>query len=292
MHGKGGFAADRCLQCTHLIPKAGYYSKGDRGMRRGNIFLGIILILAGGVYLLDNLGILNVDFWGVLWALVIIGFGFWLLIGIVSGERGDTTELTVPLDGAFSTRLILRHGAGSLSLIGGASEGQALSGTFVGGVDSRSKKSAGSLEVTLEPQRGFLGIFPFSGPNNWSILLNEEVPISLDVKGGASETTMNLSNVKVTDLYLQTGASSTTLVLPAGAGFTKARVESGAASVSVQVPEGVAASINTSSGLSEIRVDQARFPRSGGRYQSADYDSAENKVELYLSMGVGSIDVR
>jgi hypothetical protein len=91
---------------------------------------------------------------------------------------------------------------------------------------------------------------------------------------------------------LQTGASSTTVVLPANAGFTKAKVEAGAAGVVLEIPEGVAGRIRSTSGLTEIRVDRNRFPRQGGGYQSPDYDSADNKVEIDLAMGVGSVEVR
>jgi hypothetical protein len=60
----------------------------------------------------------------------------------------------------------------------------------------------------------------------------------------------------------------------------------------VRIPDGVAASIRASGGISSTRVDRNRFPRSAGRYQSPDYEQAENRVELKVSTGVGSIDIR
>jgi hypothetical protein len=44
--------------------------------------------------------------------------------------------------------------------------------------------------------------------------------------------------------------------------------------------------------LSEISVDQNRFPRTGNGYQSADYDTAANKVDILIETGVGSVKVK
>jgi hypothetical protein len=56
------------------------------------------------------------------------------------------------------------------------------------------------------------------------------------------------------------------------------------------VPVGVAASISVDSGLSSIRIDEARFPRRGDKYESRDFSSATNK--LYLEIDVGAATVR
>jgi hypothetical protein len=68
-------------------------------------------------------------------------------------------------------------------------------------------------------------------------------------------------------------------------------VSSGAASVNIRIPQGVAARIRWRGGLSSINVDPSRFPRFGDTYQSPDYDSAANKVDLDVEMGVGSVTV-
>jgi hypothetical protein len=261
-------------------------------MRQGNTVFGIILILAGGLFLLNNLGIFNVDFWGVLWSLVIIGAGVWMLLGIVGRGSKETRDLTIPLDESERVKLELRHGAGRVELGSGAAAGAILNGNFEGGVEWRSRQSSDRLELILQPPSGFLSLFPFSRPHNWSIHLSDQVAFSIVHQGAASETRMDLRDLKVTDLLLQTGASSTTIVLPANAGFTKAKVEAGAAGVVLEIPEGVAGRIRSTSGLAEIRVDRNRFPKSGGVYQSAEYATAENKVELDLAMGVGSVEVR
>jgi hypothetical protein len=127
---------------------------------------------------------------------------------------------------------------------------------------------------------------------DWRLNLNSGVPLTLEIESGAGESRLNLTDLKVVNLHVKTGASSTEVSLPAKAGHTQARIEAGVASVVIRVPEGVAARVRAQGGLSDIRVDRARFPRMGDTYQSEDYASAANKVDLRIDMGVGSVDIR
>jgi len=98
--------------------------------------------------------------------------------------------------------------------------------------------------------------------------------------------------LSVSDLTIHTGASKTHLTLPAQAGYTRARISSGAASVHIDVPPGVAAHVHGAMGLGTVNVDSARFPRRNGSYESPDYATAVNRVELDIEGGIGSVDVR
>lgn len=126
----------------------------------------------------------------------------------------------------------------------------------------------------------------------WSLTLNEDVPLTLRVQSGASETRLDLSALKVTDLRVETGASSTEVILPAAAGFTRAHLSSGAAATVVEVPAGVGARIEAGGGLSDTNV-APRFQRlAAGQYESPDYATAPNKVDLKVETGVGAITIR
>ncbi|NIO06899.1 MAG: hypothetical protein GTO40_02500 [Deltaproteobacteria bacterium] len=60
----------------------------------------------------------------------------------------------------------------------------------------------------------------------------------------------------------------------------------------IQVPTGVAARIKAEGALVGIDVDRSRFPPEGGVYQSPDYETAENKADIDVDLGAGSISVR
>ena len=66
----------------------------------------------------------------------------------------------------------------------------------------------------------------------------------------------------------------------------------GAASVHVEIPDGVAAQIRVRGGLSTFNIDQTRFPLvSDGLYRSADYATAQNRVDLDIETGLTSIEI-
>jgi hypothetical protein len=171
-----------------------------------------------------------------------------------------------------------------------------LSGAFAGGLDYRTDRAGGVLSVDMRvPHQGMWFLAPWQlwrgGGLAWTFGLSPEIPLSLYLETGAGEAHIDLTDLHVTDLRLQTGASSTRLALPAQAGYTRAKIEGGAASLSVRVPTGVAARIETSGGLASISVDRDRFPRQAGVYQSPDYQAAENKIDLRVEIGAGSISI-
>ena len=263
-------------------------------MGRGQVFWGIILLLAGFVFLLDNMGLLgNLDAWNVLWPLGLIAFGIWTLWGSAFRRAPAMEHARVPLDGASRARVRMSHGAGRLTLTAGADMDTLLEGDFGGGLDLNTQKHGDELDVRMSVP---VQVFPFSsGPGytlDWNLRFNPEAALELELEAGAGETRLDLSELPVHRLRLKTGASHSVINLPASAGFTRADISSGAAQIDIHIPSGVAASIRTRGGLSSMQVDQARFPRFGDRYQSPDYDEALNKVELDVEMGVGGVNIR
>jgi hypothetical protein len=126
---------------------------------------------------------------------------------------------------------------------------------------------------------------------DWDIRLNRDIPLSLKIDSGASASILDLSDLKVIDLDIDTGASSTELTLPANAGNTHVDIDTGASSLKVSIPSGVAASIRIKSGIASVKINP-RFPLlDGGLYQSTDYSTAANRVNMTIDAGVGSIEV-
>ncbi|HEY5668838.1 MAG TPA: DUF5668 domain-containing protein [Anaerolineales bacterium] len=269
-------------------------------MKRGTLFWGFVLIILGLALLLDNLGILgNIDIWNLLWPLFLIALGAWILFGRVVRRAPTTEHVSIPLEGAQSARVRVGHGAGRLDVYAGSGLGNLAEGDFTGGLDYRSQLSGDVLEVKMRPPETYFVIvpkyFPFDlSPGltlDWSFGLTADIPLSLDFETGASESRLNLRDLRLTELRLKTGASSTSIDLPANAGQTRATIESGAASVNIAIPEGVAARIRTQGGLSTFEVDTNRFPQVGGVYQSPDYDTATNRIDMDIQMGVGSVKI-
>jgi hypothetical protein len=269
-------------------------------MRRGGLFWGGVLIIIGIILLVDNLGLLDplgVDVWNLFWPAFLILLGLYFLWGTLFGRQVQAAEdVVIPSTGTQKAKVQFNHGAGRLTITGGAASTNLIEGTFSNGVEHSSRQVGDLLTVDLKVPSNSFFFFPFSWGagygHDWMVRLNPDVRLAVDLHTGANDARLDLSNLQVTDLRLQTGASSTDVNLPIQAGYTRVEVESGAASVTLRVPEEVAARIKASGGLSEISVDQNRFPRTGNGYQSADYDTAANKVDILIETGVGSVKVK
>jgi hypothetical protein len=264
-------------------------------MRRGGLFWGVVLLLIGLLLLLSNLDIVSVNLWSAVWAVVLIAVGVGILWGIVVGPSTvEGEEVAIPLEGAGSARVRVKHAAGRLRVSGDAAPDALLEGTFSGGLDVRTQRRGDELDVEMALPRVPYVLAPWNWGREglgWTFGLNREIPLSLTLETGASDARLDLSELRISELRLETGASSTAVTLPTHAGHTRVRVEAGAASVSLRVPPEVAARMRFKGALASIDVDRDRFPRTGGVYQSPDYDAAENKVDIEVEAGVGSLRV-
>ena len=258
-------------------------------MYRGPILFPLVLIVLGFLLLFSNLGYIQFDFWQFVqtwWPLILIILGLDVLIGSMRARRVKTQTLAFDLGAAPQADVAVNFGAGDLT-IGKAAPGKIVDGTFEGEVRYDARPD-GRVWLKLEP-------FNWWGWNprgyRWTVGLTDAVPLKLSLDGGAANANVDLTDLRLSELRLKTGASSTVVRLPRAAGMTHVRINAGAASVKLLVPEGVGARIRSNMALGSNDVDQRRFPRSGGDYVSPDYDTAPNKIDIQFEGGVGSLAV-
>jgi len=264
-------------------------------MKSKSTFWGSLFILAGFLLLLDNLGILRVHIWSLVWPTFIIAMGVRTLLAAKDGnEVLEKEEFIVPLGEKKHGELNLSFGAGQVQIHARLGEDELLGGSFAGGVETSIHEAAESTIIELKPNSvEFLtAIMPWMwGAREWNFGLSPQVDWQLHLEMGASDAQIDLSELKVTDLSIDTGASNTKVILPANAGQTHVDLDGGAASILFEVPEGVAAKIQVDSGLASIEINRARFPRVGEYYQSEDYETAANKVDINADFGAGSLRI-
>ena len=260
--------------------------------RAGRFVWPLLLIAVGVLFLLDTLSGGAFDagsFIGRWWPLLLVAAGAAILVDVAwrPGARRDV-PVSVDLAGAQAADVRIDFGAGRLA-VGPAGPGKLVEGVLGGGgrVDSDGRGRA-RLRADGEWWGGW-------GPGwagfEWRVGLTREVPLSLHVHTGASDTLLDLGEMRVVDLDVHSGASETRVALPAAAGSTTVRVEAGAASVRLRVPSGVAARISGQMALGGVTVDERRFPRAGFGWASPDWATASNRVEITYRGGVGGVVV-
>lgn len=259
------------------------------------LFWPLILITFGALFLLDNFNLLPGSAWSWLWPIVLMALGLSLLLR--RGAGPEPVEDSASLDGAASARLTFKHGAGTLVVRSGAGPDELFHGEFGGGIDKRFDRQGDHVEVTLQAreQDWAQWMLPWNWAGGrglaWNVRLSPAPRLALVCETGASDTQLDLSDLRVSELIIKTGASSTRVTLPAQAGATTVRISSGAASVNLAVPPGVAARIRGSVGVGSLDVDQRRFPRSAAGYESPDFETAVNRAEIHVDSGVGSVTI-
>jgi hypothetical protein len=209
-----------------------------------------------------------------------------------AGSSGPFAEtFAMPLDGASAAEVVLRFGAGRLAVVGAAASGMLVEGEARGGARPETG-GPGRARLTTPAERLWPGRRS-DAPFDWRLALTGEVPLRLRVETGAAKADLDLTALRVTDLDLRTGASETTVTVPAAAGVTRVRAEGGAAALRFRVPPGVAVRARTRMAIGTTDVDEARFPRDPlGGWVSPDVASNPNRVELEISGGMGSISIR
>lgn len=262
-------------------------------MRRGSIFWGVLLVVLGLLFLLQTTGLIS-DVFGWFWPLFLILLGVWVLTRRVTTQvdvSPSPSDFSIDLQGAAQLAFDFDHGGGSVQINGGAPAGVAVSGTQAQGMEIKSQRVGERLDVEIDAGPSFI---PFLGPDSggWRFWLSEQVPLTLDVDAGASSLDFALTLLKVTNLKVDMGASTLQLKLPANAGYTYIEINAGAATLDISTPPGVALRLRTKQEATSFNIDLSRFPlQSSGLYQSADYESAANKVEITLSGGANTVKI-
>lgn len=184
----------------------------------------------------------------------------------VSVERGD----------AKSATMRFQVGAGTFELGGGAS---ALLEARSENRDLRERvtRTGDRTDVRLDQEFG-----GFTGGRVVSAKVASDIPMTIRLQAGAGEFTLDLREVKATDVRIETGASSLTLILPKPTGNVPVRIQAGASSIVIEVPPGVEAKISTSGGLIST----------SGRTETSGYAAATDRVTVSVEAGASSIAVR
>lgn len=264
-------------------------------MRKNQIFWGVVITLIGTALLLNSLGIIH-NFGKFVWPLLLIFAGIWILLGPYLWKRfdGETTAIKVERRDALSASVEIHHGAGELSIQPSTDDALILSGECRGGVRETVKYLGSQTQVTLSVPDQFATVVPFMGNQgiNWKLYMNTHIPLDLTLKTGADDAKVDLREMQIKRLKLETGASNTIVTLPAAAGETEVQVTGGTAAVKLYIPEGVEARIHTSTGLMGVNINPSRFLKTAdGQYESAAYASAANRVDIKVDMGLGSIEI-
>jgi hypothetical protein len=260
------------------------------------ILTGLLVIIAGVIILLGNLGILNrniVELIVDLWPLTLIAIGayfIWRRFRPLS--ELSPTRVSEPIDGIARAEVEVEFGAGELLVNGLEKDGLLFEGTSLFEVEKSTRRSGDTVKVKLRRAPGaWLSSTASLHGDRSELFLSRKLPLMLRFNMGACRAVIDLTENKIERVEVNTGESDVTVRLPREAGFTRAIAKGGAATIRLEVPEGVAARIVSRGCLSSLNIDEKRFPKTADGFLSTDYDVAPNKVDIEIDTGVSGVSV-
>lgn len=293
--------------------------------RRPSLIGPLMLITIGVLFLLANQGMLPLTFWEIAaryWPLIFILIGLDIIIGqrsllgallvlvlwvaIVGGVlwfsftqagappiAGTIEEISQPLGDIKSATVDLNIGFARTD-VAAIDSSDLMRGKFAhaqGTSIAKLYSVAGSEGRLVLKEEGTNFMLGGQSTSRWDIGLNPQIPIALRVNGGVGNGNLDLSALNLSSLNIDTGLGSLKVTTPK-TGTTTLRMNGGIGSTTIIIPQGVAARIKIDQGIGSTRVDTSRFPRSGDTYQSADYATATNRIDIVINGGVGSINIQ
>ncbi|MCR4406354.1 MAG: DUF5668 domain-containing protein [Anaerolineae bacterium] len=271
------------------------------GLLPGNVwavalrFWPVILILLGLEILIGRRSTLASAIIAIIGLLLIVGLVvaaiYWNWGGVA--QSGISEHLVQEMEGAESAVVSLDFAVGDLRVRGLKDSPDLMDARFNGlPVEHQYEVTAGRGHLQLKSSGGDIAWWPNAAvENTWDIALSSRIPLILDVETGVGQAVLDFSDLQVTDFSLNAGVGGVRVILPAK-GRVMATVEAGMGGVVLEIPPGMAARIDAEVGLGGLKVDESRFPRTGKYYESPDYATADNRVDLRIDGGIGAITVR
>lgn len=231
----------------------------------------------------------------VLVVLLVAGFSFYsgrsyyfvqTTVDTFSQAREDLTSAQLDIESGAAVLVVDSLSADSGDLVQSTFERMS-SGS---GLSQNFQKEEGVGKVRLATPRQSWKTWGMT-QQKWRMFLSPLIPLELNLKAGAGETRLVLTDLQISRLLLEIGASRVTVNLPA-TGRTEAVIHAGVADLLVTVPEGVAVRVHMSSAIASVDIDEIRFPKSGDYYLSADFANSPNRVDLEIDAGVAKVKVQ
>ncbi len=169
--------------------------------------------------------------------------------------------------------------------------------------------------------KGFGKVLGKSKDLIWDISLNQTVTYDLRLKGGVGETDIDLTNLKVKAVKLDTGIGKMVVTLPIQAGAINASINGGVGETQVVVPAGTTGNLDINGGVGEVQISidpntairvnahaglgdisvPKVFNRVSGRgsfvgidgvWETPDFATADKQIVIDYNGGVGSFKLK
>lgn len=307
---------------SYPIEQAPERKRGLRGLTPA-----ILLIGAGVVLLLSNLGMLPpIDWFSLLnyWPILLILIGLEIMLGNrsilgsiavallglvvlggviffvgiqqagVAGGSSVTYTIAEDLGSAKTLDVTLNLGITDTQISGASDNSLAVQGQYTTNKEFQVQTiydvrgDTGYLTISHDSSSRFPSIALMG---DLSLGLTNAVPMSLHINGGVGNAVLDLTGIQLSSLDINTGVGNLEVILPAE-GRYEVTVNGGVGNIEITVPAGLSVLLSVDEGIADVDVSLDNVSEvSESRWESEDYSSAQNRVEMSISSGIGDITI-
>lgn len=241
-----------------------------------------------------------------------------------TGGEQEMKQATMrePLSGAESCRVMLAFSIGRATVraleVGSPNLFEARL-SYVGELDFDVSGGA-HRQISLRQKSNSPGEFAATMSKaqdlHWDIRLARDLPIQLELRGGVGDAEIDLSNLTVEPIKVDTGVGKVRLALPGSGARVKVDIRGGVGLTELRLPAGAYGSVNIKGGLGQVRAHFARsnalrleskaglghitlpatmlqVGRAGATktWQTAEFESAEQQIIISYVGGVGRFEL-
>jgi cell wall-active antibiotic response 4TMS protein YvqF len=291
--------------------------------RYRSFFWPALLILAGIVALLVNVGQIPVErvFQAVnLWPLILVVIGLELIIRrLLHGVTGDvaaalvvliaivgaatyvavapnppaneTLDVSGPLGDVQSASLEIDAGAATVKI---SSDAAAVGDLYKAHIAYSGTKpdvtfDASSRKLTIN-QRGNNFMTFQSRRFELDLQINPKVTWAVELNTGATSSTLDLSQVQLKSLSINSGAAKDEITLGPASGAVAVEIDGGALTVKIHRPQGTEASVDVSGGALTLDADGRGLHGIGHQsYESPGFSNAANAYRIEINGGACTV---
>jgi hypothetical protein len=127
--------------------------------------------------------------------------------------------------------------------------------------------------------------------NDARIFIADYIPLNLDIDIGAADIELDLSELMVTDLILDSGAAKVDLKIGCRAEDVKIDLDTGASLIRLLVPHEMGLKIDADIALTSTNFRSMDLEKRGGNYYSDNYDTCQCRAEIGIDSGVSRIEL-
>ncbi|MBE0447670.1 MAG: hypothetical protein IBX64_06175 [Actinobacteria bacterium] len=291
------------------------------------LFSGIFIGTVGVILLYNTLGIVPFSFWLdliTLWPVLLIAVGLAILgrvthSKVISALPPVIIILTLILAVIYSDVLFQDRGLTDFKFSreettdirdGSASINFAVGSLNIGATDKLydiyAKESAGreprlsinrsnsTVELSIEPQNN-IPLFRGNREREWVVLLSRDIDWQLNIGTGVSGSELDLSDLRVSELDLGSGAGDISVRFGDRVDQVSASISTGISQLRILVPKSTGVRLIINKGLSRSdfqNIDLQRTDREDEiTYETPDFGYAAKRLILDINMGISSFTV-